>query len=653
MEDPGAPLTLTTNTAVTRPFIAETIGRCYALERRGEVGLALRQAGEALALAETLAEPEAMAAALVCLATVRFRLGHYEEACALAEQALVHAASFSAACADALLIRGNCAAETYSLTDAEVYYHRAAELGREGGFDRIRMRALHGLSQGVYMPRGQFELALAADEEAYRLVVQVGLPEWTPYPLTTIAWICEITGHYERARATLAALGQVVLPTSLHQGYHHFLAANLALDEGDAWAAPALYAQARSIAEAIGEPGLNVEVRLGICRYHRAAGDAANALAWAGDALAVATHVGYRHQQGRSLIERGRAAWEVGETAAAESDLVAAIEILSNLGAAFDLARAWFFLAALRQSQQHDQAAATWLRAARAMVIGNYAFFLEQERALAFPLVATYLNDPNPEIASLSAVLLNQLGRVPPPPLQVLTLGRFEVCQKKQLIPHPAWRHRQAGELFRLLLISPGRSLLREQVIESLWPDKSPPAAVAFFHQATSALRRALEPDLPDKFPSRYLFVEEGRISLCLPAASEVDYEQFERHVSAADWEAALALYQGELFPADRYHDWATWKREQLTRLYLRALLVTAGQRLAANEAGAALDAIQRLLAIDPWQEQAVLLGMKAHAALHDRAGALRLYLNLVRSLKDELGVTPQHELQQLYQSLL
>lgn len=287
MEDPGSPPTSITQPGMVRPPIAQAIRHCYDLERRGEVGLALQQAEEALALAQARAETEALAAALVCLATVRFRLGHYEEARALAEQALVHAAPLSAACADALLIRGNCAAETYSLAEAEVYYHRAAELGREGSFDRVRMRALHGLSQGVYMPRGQFVLALAADEEAYRLAVQAGLPEWTPYPLTTIAWICQITGHYERARATLAALGQVVLPTSLHQGYHHFLAANLALDEGDAWAAPALYAQARSIAEAIGEPGLNVEVRLGLCRYHRAAGDAANALAWAGNALAV------------------------------------------------------------------------------------------------------------------------------------------------------------------------------------------------------------------------------------------------------------------------------------------------------------------------------------------------------------------------------
>ena len=57
-------------------------------------------------------------------------------------------------------------------------------------------------------------------------------------------------------------------------------------------------------------------------------------------------------------------------------------------------------------------------------------------------------------------------------------------------------------------MISPGRALNREQIIELFWPEKPPGAANTPFHQATSALRRALEPDLPDKFPSRYLAVE-------------------------------------------------------------------------------------------------------------------------------------------------
>jgi len=60
------------------------------------------------------------------------------------------------------------------------------------------------------------------------------------------------------------------------------------------------------------------------------------------------------------------------------------------------------------------------------------------------------------------------------------------------------------------LLLSPGRRLSAEQVAEQLFPEREQRAAQVLFHHATSALRRALEPELPDKFPSRYLEVEEG-----------------------------------------------------------------------------------------------------------------------------------------------
>ncbi|MCX7902718.1 MAG: bacterial transcriptional activator domain-containing protein, partial [Burkholderiaceae bacterium] len=108
----------------------------------------------------------------------------------------------------------------------------------------------------------------------------------------------------------------------------------------------------------------------------------------------------------------------------------------------------------------------------------------------------------------------------------------------------------------------------------------------------------------------------------------------------------------GELFPEDRYADWAVLPREQLAEAYLRALLAAAEERLSAGRPADALDACRRALALDPWQEQAVLLGMRACVALGDRAAALRLYRNLERTLREELGIAPENELRRLYESL-
>ncbi len=651
------------------PPISNLIEESLALERSGDIGAALQWAREALEGARASGEAKDIVAALVCVAHVHFLMGHYDEARNLAEEALAHAAIESPAHADALRVLGDYAHEDGDLTAAEWFYQRAIDLSRQLGYSYGLHRCLHSLAACVYIPRGQFELALAADEESLRLARDLDMLEDIWLPMATMGWVYWVSGQRERAFAVVEEMYSVVQPGSLAEGYCCCLRGDLAQDGQDPQSALELYARARSIAEAIGDPGLNAELRVGLSRYQRTAGNGPAAYDWADDALSIATSAGCRDLQGWALIERGRAAWEIGKLASAEADLLAVIEILTSLQANFDLARVYFLLAALlhhrfdeafpeqsRRTQrkpQRAEAESAWIEAVSRIISGGYAFLLEQERALAFPLIVVYLNSADPHVASVSATLLSHLERVPPPPLHVLTLGRFEVRQRARTIADCAWRRRRAGELFRLLLVSPGRSLFRDQVIEALWPGKSPASTRTPFHQATSALRHALEPDLPDKFPSRYLEVKGGRVSLRLPPGSWVDCEAFEQYIQDEEWEAALALYRGELFPGDRYADWAAAQRERLTQCYVRALLALARERLEAGHPQEALEACRRALEIESWQENAVLIGMQACLALNDRATALRFYLALERTLREELGIAPQEDLQRLYRDLL
>jgi len=633
--------------------LAQLVEESYALELAGDVAAAMERAQQALEMAVASDDPSAKALALTVVAFIYFRQGRYATARLLALEALAQAGPETAAAADALLVLGMCASETDNLVDAEECYRRAIDLGRQLGYHRVVIRGLHNLSAGVYMPRGQFALSLASDEEALRLALAKGLTEYIPIPLIVIAWVHWLTGQRAQAHAALEELGRRAAPDSLPEGWYFCIRANLAQEEGALDEVPRLYGRARTVAEAVGEPGLQILVRLGLSRYHRAGGDAAAACAWADDGVAIARRVNYRHLYGAALVERAHAAWLCGNLAAAEADLKEAIEVLGLLEAALDLTRAWLLLAALLHAQGHPEAPAAWREAARWMVVRGYAFLAEQERPLAFPLIAAHLKSADPETRALSAALLTHLERVPPPPLRVLTLGRFEVWQGTRRVDDHAWATRRAGELFRLLLFSPGRALLREQVSEALWPEKDPLATLPLFHQATSALRQALEPDLPHKFPSRYLEVRERKVALRLPPGSWVDLEEFAQHVEAGEWEEALSLYQGEPLPEDRYADWAVLPREQGLRLYMEALLGAARQRLEAGRFREALEACHRALDLDSWQEQAVLMGMRACVALGDRAGALRLYVNLERTLREELGIRPQKELQEFYRSLL
>ena len=122
--------------------IGDLIDESCSAELTGDVAAALRQAQQALKSARTSGEPEAVSSALVSLANARFRLGQYQEAKTLAEEALSLAPPDSPTHADAILRLGACAAETDSLLEAREYYHRA--LAGSQGTER-RSWALHTL----------------------------------------------------------------------------------------------------------------------------------------------------------------------------------------------------------------------------------------------------------------------------------------------------------------------------------------------------------------------------------------------------------------------------------------------------------------------------------------------------------------------------
>jgi len=190
---------------------------------------------------------------------------------------------------------------------------------------------------------------------------------------------------------------------------------------------------------------------------------------------------------GRALIERGRTAWLNGDPAAGEADLNTAIQELNARGQIYDLARAAFLLAALWHEQRRPRAEAAWLSAANQIVKGGYAYLLDEERTLAYPMIAAYLESADAEVAEQSRLCVAHLQHVVPPPLRVHMLGGLEVWQGTRRVAKRLLLKRRAGELMALLLASPGYSLSFDQIADALWRDKELAAVRDAYHHATSA----------------------------------------------------------------------------------------------------------------------------------------------------------------------
>jgi DNA-binding SARP family transcriptional activator len=623
-----------------------------SLERRGEIATAIRRARQARHLARVQANIEGEATALNALAYAYIRLGRYDQAWQLCQQALHLAGAEAPSRADALLNLGICAGETDDLVASETICVQAIELSRQIGYNRTMIRGLHALACMVYMPRGQFVLALAIDEEALKIAKTRGLLDLAWGPLLTMSYLHWLAGQPSMARARLEELRQAVLPGSLGDGYWHYIQANLALETGEMEQARCLFSRTLSIAEANGITENLFLARLGMSRLYRVLNDAPAAFAWAGEALATMQRSGYHHLQAQALIERSRASWALDDLAGAEADLRAAITLLAPQRLDFDLSVATLLLAALLQRQGRPDAPMVWQEASSRLVQGGFAFLADRERAIVSPLILQGLKSPEPSIVAASNSLLQHLQKVMPAPLKITMLGSWRVRVGSHWVDPQLLRQRRAGELLALLLISSGHSLPVDQAIDILWPDKDPSSAQPLLYHATSILRRALEPDLPEKFPCRYLRVADGEIALILPPDSQMDYEAFMSCIGREDWDAALACYGGAFLPEYRYANWAEAHRRQLTQCYQRALLMKADTWLSENRFQQTLDACHKILADEPWQEQAVLLGMRACIGLGNTTDALRLYRNLEKALRDELGIEPQAKLQALYHSL-
>jgi ABC-type oligopeptide transport system substrate-binding subunit/DNA-binding SARP family transcriptional activator len=138
--------------------------------------------------------------------------------------------------------------------------------------------------------------------------------------------------------------------------------------------------------------------------------------------------------------------------------------------------------------------------------------------------------------------------------------------------------------------------------------------------------------------------------------------ESFSPHPSSArllELGEAMELYQGD-FMAGFYvrgcfafEEWALGEQERLRGLAGEALRALIDLHRARGEYPAAIVYTRRLLALDPWREEAHRELMRLLALSGQRSAALAQYEECRRLLKAELGLEPLEETTTLYEQLV
>ncbi len=238
--------------------------------------------------------------------------------------------------------------------------------------------------------------------------------------------------------------------------------------------------------------------------------------------------------------------------------------------------------------------------------------------------------------------------------LKVECLGRFRVIIGGK---EATWRTTKARDLFAYLFHCREKPVLKDKILEDLWPDSSPERASTLFHTNLYHLRRAVKkPGIqPVKHREKHYYLDQSMLSsdiglfeelvMSLEKSIETEAEEI------TELERAVSLYQGE-YMEDLDYPWVTVERERLNKMYLFLLDRLAHRYMESEELDSAATCLRTILRYNPLLEDTHALLMNIYARMGDRMAVMQQYQTLSRVLQQEMGLDPSPKTRELYYKL-
>ena len=238
---------------------------------------------------------------------------------------------------------------------------------------------------------------------------------------------------------------------------------------------------------------------------------------------------------------------------------------------------------------------------------------------------------------------------------------RFRVLGPLQVLNGAGWTTVSAEQqrvVLAMLLTDPGRIVATHKLVDQLWGERPPRAAVNTVHAYVARLRRLLGDGL--------LVSHRGGYELAIDA-EDVDVGVFERlvasgrhalengsaQIAADQLSRALALWRGEVLADVPETPWLSGWSTSLERVRLAAVENWVAAMLALGRHAEVVDDLHRLTNENPLREGLWHSLMLALYRCGRRTEALDAYRRARQSLVTELGLEPGHDLRELHQVIL
>lgn len=252
--------------------------------------------------------------------------------------------------------------------------------------------------------------------------------------------------------------------------------------------------------------------------------------------------------------------------------------------------------------------------------------------------------------------------------LKAYCFGNFEVHLNGKRLDK--WASLKAKSLLKILISHHRKPIIKDVLVEMLWPNCDPAAGYHNLKSAACALRHVLrrgEPSDDGETHCPFVLFSEARYMLSPKLELWVDVDEFERtwmtgqrlekqcdiEGAVKQYQLAHDLYQGDYLEDEPYADWALLRREALKDIYLTILGKLASIAFAADDYRNCISYSQKMLDKDCCDEEAYRWLIRSHVCLGQRHRAQQWYSLCVATLKREMDSLPDHRTLSLYHKLL
>jgi DNA-binding SARP family transcriptional activator len=248
-------------------------------------------------------------------------------------------------------------------------------------------------------------------------------------------------------------------------------------------------------------------------------------------------------------------------------------------------------------------------------------------------------------------------------PVMICLLGKFQVLKQGRPV---SMQGAKAEALLCALATQPQYRIERAALLQMLWPDYDTKLARhslnTLMHKVRDLFGEAIAGAPPVQYDSGHYYLDAGAgigvDTNCfdeLAALGECQDRAGDEAASILTYRRAVLLYRGDYRSGMDPHALdadSMMERNRLRTLYLALLIRVANYGYDNGRYGACLESTSRILAADPYREDAHRTMMRCFALLGQRSQAFHQYELCAQMVRTRFDTRPEPATQELYERI-